>query len=80
MTLNEFRAWFDGFSEALDGAPTAEQWAKVRAKLAETKDPIAGMFPNAQRGHISGAILGQQVGVNLNPQNIVSGVAAPARN
>lgn len=36
MTLTEFKAWVDGFCEAIppDTAPTAEQFAKIRAKLA----------------------------------------------
>ena len=40
MTLNEFRAWFDGFSEAIGDAPTPEQWAKIKAKLAQARDPV----------------------------------------
>lgn len=34
MTINEFKAWLDGFSAAIDGAPTPEQWDTIRAKLA----------------------------------------------
>lgn len=36
MTLTEFKAWLDGFCENLPagGAPTAEQFTKIRAKLA----------------------------------------------
>lgn len=41
MTPVEFRAWLDGFAEAVEGAPTPEQWAKVKAKLAEVKGPAA---------------------------------------
>ncbi len=33
MTIEEFKAWVDGFSTAIDGAPTAEQWGVIRAKL-----------------------------------------------
>jgi hypothetical protein len=35
MTPNEFKAWFEGFTEAMDGQPTAAQWAKVRDRVAE---------------------------------------------
>lgn len=39
MTLSEFKAWFEGFSENMPGgsggAPTAEQFAKIKAKVAE---------------------------------------------
>lgn len=38
MTLNEFKAWLEGYSEAFtSGAPTAAQWEKIREKLAEVK-------------------------------------------
>ena len=38
MTLSEFKAWLEGFSEAFtDGIPNADQWAKVQAKLADVK-------------------------------------------
>jgi len=35
MTLSEFKAWFDGFSEGIDKAPTEKQFAKIKAKVAE---------------------------------------------
>lgn len=38
MTINEFNAWLDGFSEAIGEAPTPEQWARIRAKLAEVRE------------------------------------------
>lgn len=34
MTINEFRAWLDGFKESVGNAPTPDQWAKVQEKLA----------------------------------------------
>ncbi len=37
MTLGEFKAWLDGFSAAINGAPTAEQWATIREKLGEVQ-------------------------------------------
>lgn len=37
MTLNEFKAWFEGFTEAMDGAPSADQWAKIKAKLDQVR-------------------------------------------
>lgn len=33
MTLNEFKHWLDGFSESITGAPTYEQWTKIKAKI-----------------------------------------------
>jgi len=38
MTLNEFKAWLGGFEAAMGDEPTAEQWAKIKAKLAQIQD------------------------------------------
>ncbi len=35
MTPSEFKAWFDGFTEALSGTPNADQWARIKARVAE---------------------------------------------
>jgi hypothetical protein len=35
MTPNEFKAWFDGFTEAFTGCPTKAQWARIKARVAE---------------------------------------------
>lgn len=38
MTLNEFRAWLEGFEAAMNGnPPSAEQWATIKAKLAKVE-------------------------------------------
>jgi hypothetical protein len=29
MTLNEFKAWFEGFIEKINGLPTEEQWKRI---------------------------------------------------
>jgi hypothetical protein len=34
MTLAEFKAWLEGYSEAIGEAPNAEQWKRIQAKLA----------------------------------------------
>jgi hypothetical protein len=44
MNLNEFKAWFDGFTESLDGAPTEKQWARVKERVAEIV-PQATPYP-----------------------------------
>ncbi|OYR26265.1 hypothetical protein [Brucella lupini] len=55
MTLNEFKAWLEGYSEAFtSGAPTAAQWEKIREKLGEVKivkaeDTIAPLLPRPNR-------------------------------
>lgn len=35
MTPQEFKAWFDGFTEAFSGVPTKAQWARVKERVAE---------------------------------------------
>ena len=35
MTPVEFKAWFDGFVEGMDGKPTEKQWARVKERVAE---------------------------------------------
>jgi len=39
MTLNEFKAWLEGFEAAFDnGYPSVEQWAAVKAKLGKVTE------------------------------------------
>ncbi len=35
MTPSEFKAWFEGFTEAMDNHPTPAQWAKVKERVAQ---------------------------------------------
>ena len=35
MTPTEFKAWFDGFTEALTGTPNKDQWKRLKARVAE---------------------------------------------
>ena len=35
MTLSEFRAWFEGFTDNMSKPPTAEQWKKIKAKVKQ---------------------------------------------
>jgi hypothetical protein len=36
MTPNEFKAWFDGFTEAFEGRiPTKAQWTRIKERVAE---------------------------------------------
>ena len=35
MTFNEFKAWLDGYTDAMGtNAPTPEQWVRIREKIA----------------------------------------------
>lgn len=44
MKLNEFKAWFEGFTEDMDRAPTAKQWKRIKERVAEI-DGIAVSYP-----------------------------------
>jgi hypothetical protein len=45
MTMQEFKAWFDGFTEAFSGkVPTAKQWSRVKERVAEI-DGTAITYP-----------------------------------
>lgn len=35
MTLAEFKAWFEGFTEDMDGAPSEKQWKRIKARVKE---------------------------------------------
>ena len=42
MTLSEFQAWFQGFTEQMDGPPTAKQWKRVVKRVGEISEtPIS---------------------------------------
>lgn len=47
MTPDQFKAWFEGFCEAIDAAPTPEQWAKIKAKVADIREKPAVTFRDA---------------------------------
>lgn len=41
MNLTQFKAWFEGYTEEMDGAPTTKQWKKIKAKVGEiTAEPM----------------------------------------
>lgn len=35
MTLSEFKAWFEGFTEGMDGPPGIKQWERIQARVKE---------------------------------------------
>lgn len=35
MTLSEFKAWFEGFTECMDGTPDKDQWKRIKARVKE---------------------------------------------
>lgn len=52
MTLAEFKAWLEGFTEAMDGPPNADQWSKIQGKIKSIAGPVVlpkDVFRDAQR-------------------------------
>lgn len=35
MTLSEFKAWFDGYTENMDETPNKKQWKRIQARVKE---------------------------------------------
>lgn len=35
MTLTEFKAWFDGYTENLEGAPNGKQWKRIKEQVSQ---------------------------------------------
>lgn len=35
MHLSEFQAWFEGFTEEMDGPPSEKQWKKIKARVKD---------------------------------------------
>jgi|SRR5882672_2013799 len=35
MTLAEFKAWFEGFTEEMDEAPSKKQWERIKKRVKE---------------------------------------------
>lgn len=40
MTLDEFKAWFDGFTEDMHGTPNTKQWTRIKARIAEINSTV----------------------------------------
>jgi hypothetical protein len=55
MTIAEFQAWLDGYSASFGDAPNAEQWAKIKGKIA-TLAVVA--VPSSAYNGISGGPIG----------------------
>ena len=40
MTLAEFKAWFEGFTEDMDGRPSEKQWKRIQKQIKEIDGTI----------------------------------------
>jgi hypothetical protein len=61
MTLSEFKAWFEGFTEAMDGPPDAKQWARIQSKVKEIADKPAVAYREPFRPPTVRPFVGQPV-------------------
>jgi len=44
MTLSEFKAWFTGYTENMDGPPSSKQWKRIK-KIVKDIDGVAISYP-----------------------------------
>lgn len=35
MNLQEFKAWFEGYTESMDSAPNPKQWERIKSRVTE---------------------------------------------
>lgn len=45
MTLSEFKAWFEGYTEGLEGAPTKAQFERIKEKVKEIQGTVPTSYP-----------------------------------
>lgn len=42
MNLQQFKSWFEGFTENISGTPTKAQWSRIKERVGEiTADPMS---------------------------------------
>ncbi len=84
MTLSEFKAWFEGFTEDLAGPPNKKQWERIKVRVGEiTGQPISYpvyidryVRPNPLYGPIWTSLYG--VGQSQGVGQVAQGVANAA--
>lgn len=40
MTLTEFKAWFEGYTENISKQPTQKQWARIQERVGEIEPEV----------------------------------------
>lgn len=46
MTTQEFKAWFEGFTECIEGTPSKKQWERIKNRVAEIDGVMNCTTPN----------------------------------
>lgn len=71
MNLSEFKAWFEGFTEDMDGEPNPKQWKRIKKRVGEiTSDPtpwpvyVRDYYRPFQPYFVAGVTTGGQVGLS----------------
>ena len=49
MTVGEFKAWLEGFSEAMGPSPNVKQWKKIRERLEHVSDSEPNVYFERRR-------------------------------
>lgn len=44
MKLDEFKAWFEGFTESMEGKPNDKQWKRIKEQVKKI-DGVAVSYP-----------------------------------
>lgn len=44
MTIQEFKAWLDGFSHNIIDCPTIQQWKHIKVKIAQLEDSNSNKY------------------------------------
>lgn len=67
MTPIEFKSWFEGFTEFLEGPPSKKQWDRIKARISEMKAPVPNYYyPYPQYGYIGMVNAQTTTGYTLN--------------
>lgn len=45
MTLSEFKAWFEGYTEGMDGPPSAKQWDRIQERVGQISGAPSYPYP-----------------------------------
>jgi len=78
VNLSEFKAWFEGFTEDMNGPPSERQWKRIKKRVSEiTSDPTpwpvfvntyVRPYPYWNWGTYGGTMTGTVTSNNSSPQ------------
>lgn len=90
MTLSEFKAWFEGYTEGLEGAPTKAQFDRIKEKVKEISGVPITQTVFVDRYHhywqqwgqpiVFGGAIGGNVGYGASASGALTGQRPPVLN